>query len=77
MMRYFDTWGSNKINCIPLPRSNNIEVKYFVYNHEIFDILKIPHIDFDILKTAHIQIGHGGLYKVYEVVKHKYPNSNV
>lgn len=49
---------------VPLHRSNNNEVKYFVHNDEIFDILK----------TAHIETGHGGLHKVHEVVKYKYAN---
>uniref|UniRef100_A0A1Y1K3Q1 Integrase zinc-binding domain-containing protein n=1 Tax=Photinus pyralis TaxID=7054 RepID=A0A1Y1K3Q1_PHOPY len=49
---------------MPLNTSVNNEVKYFVHNGEIFEILK----------NAHIETGHGGLHKMYNAVKSKYVN---
>lgn len=49
---------------LPLNKSANHEVKYYVHNEELFDILCKSHVD----------TGHGGLHKMHLNLKKKYVN---
>lgn len=49
---------------LPLNKSESDNIKYYVLNNEIFDLLK----------AAHVSTGHGGLYKMYNNLKDKYSN---
>lgn len=57
------TIGKDKKLISPL-RKNNENVKYFVTNEEIFDVIH----------TAHLNVGHGGRNKVVKEINDKYVN---
>lgn len=56
------TIGETNKLIVPTEDRNNI--KFYVHNGELFDILK----------NAHIETGHGGIHKMYEVIHRKYQN---
>lgn len=47
---------------VPLQTSSNSEIKMYVHNKEFFDLLQ----------KVHCETGHGGLHKMYSVLKNGY-----
>jgi hypothetical protein len=64
LLKKYNMLKVSDVNKLTVPVSENNEIKYYVYNEELFDVIH----------NVHLSIGHGGRYKMEHEVNTKYKN---